>query len=544
MTKKLDFVASLSIMAISAIAVLPVHGQENSSPVNDFIEKATDLGTEEVIITEVNNVGATTQTDEPLPANMSNSVWYTWTPTADRYVRLETEGSGCDTSLVVYDGFPVFGSKSPWPPQTVAANDNRFDRGDEETSSTVRFLAKAGSTYYLQVGGPCEKPFSLNLFPTDEPVLGLSGITYDPTSSGSINASEEPQTITVQVSVKGKLPLDSGVYYVTRPDGHVIAYTTFGPENLISGDALEGVYEFPITIPAYAPGGFYPVSTELIHWSLNEFTNTRYGFAGDTGYPAGITNYLFVNPAEKVDTQCTDIITMEVQPTVVDLSVSRDVTVFTDVWDLTGLQELSLIVTSPDGALTGSYDLFDRSRGCSAPRFRGILQQSFKLPADENDIVPEGDWTLSIFAKDCLGNACLYSGAELPVSILRVGSASNPFGDLDGDGVVNLLENAFGLDQLTSDNRILNIQAGTPGLPLIIPQPQQDGVNFSVSYIRTEGFVYTIQYSTDNLDWQDYLGLEENIEAFGSGPLQLVSVQTPLVKEPRFFVRVRVDAAP
>lgn len=110
-------------------------------PMNDNFDSATVIGA--LPFSETQDIsGATTESDEPQPCNFSErTVWYAFTPEADIVVRADTAGSNfSDTQLTVYEsvGSGFVGLNF--------LNCASF-------SSPVIFLARAGTTYYVQAGG-------------------------------------------------------------------------------------------------------------------------------------------------------------------------------------------------------------------------------------------------------------------------------------------------------------------------------------------------------------------------------------------------------
>jgi hypothetical protein len=72
--------------------------------------------------------------------------WYSWTPTCNGNVIIDTYGSEFDTVLSVHTGCPVAGNL-----QQVACNDDGFPA--PERDSLVTFNFAAGTTYYIRVAG-------------------------------------------------------------------------------------------------------------------------------------------------------------------------------------------------------------------------------------------------------------------------------------------------------------------------------------------------------------------------------------------------------
>ncbi|MEH2203197.1 MAG: DUF4347 domain-containing protein [Nostoc sp.] len=91
-----------------------------------------------------NNVGATSESGEPIQSGTTNSVWWSWTAPASGNVVFNTIGSGFDTYLDVYTGNAVNSLT------LVAAND---DLAGGNTASQVSFTVTAGTTYHISVDG-------------------------------------------------------------------------------------------------------------------------------------------------------------------------------------------------------------------------------------------------------------------------------------------------------------------------------------------------------------------------------------------------------
>ncbi len=116
------------------------------TPSNDlFINAALLSG--DTVTWSGSNVGATKETNEPRHAGNAGgaSVWFNWTPSSSRSVKISTRGSSFDTVLGVYTGSAV-GSLVQ-----VASNDD--DPAGGTLSSAVTFNAVAGTTYRIAVDG-------------------------------------------------------------------------------------------------------------------------------------------------------------------------------------------------------------------------------------------------------------------------------------------------------------------------------------------------------------------------------------------------------
>lgn len=127
-----------------AVAVGDITLNLSQSPDNDFFANALPFPADLSTVVD-NNTGATIETGEPAHAGNpgGKSVWWSWTAPGDGAVVLDTAGSSIDTVLAVYTGTAVNALT------LVGEDDNRSDDG----TSLVRFLARAGMTYFFAVDG-------------------------------------------------------------------------------------------------------------------------------------------------------------------------------------------------------------------------------------------------------------------------------------------------------------------------------------------------------------------------------------------------------
>lgn len=144
---------ALALGALAFGALAPLSTRPNVAavppPPNDNFADAQAIASLPFADLNVSTSGATTELGEPSPSmgdceSITNTVWYTFTPTADAVLQGDTFGSDFDTVLGVYTGATL-------PALTnVACND---DVGGELLQSKVVFSAMAGVTYRFQVGG-------------------------------------------------------------------------------------------------------------------------------------------------------------------------------------------------------------------------------------------------------------------------------------------------------------------------------------------------------------------------------------------------------
>jgi len=102
------------------------------------------------------NFNATAETGEPAHAGnvANNSVWFVWTPAANRTVTLSTESSATDTVLAVYTGNSVDALT------LVGQNDNATR---SSTHSLLKLAARAGTTYRIVLDTKHNRPGNYKL---------------------------------------------------------------------------------------------------------------------------------------------------------------------------------------------------------------------------------------------------------------------------------------------------------------------------------------------------------------------------------------------
>ncbi len=129
----------------------PVSATSTSTgPANDDLLNAASLTTLPASPATVNTSQAGEQNGEPLDPScsdfMGKTVWYRYAPTTDTSVTADTLGSTFDTVLVAYKGTSLADLVA------VACDDDSGD-ATTRTSKLAPLVARAGSTYWFQVGG-------------------------------------------------------------------------------------------------------------------------------------------------------------------------------------------------------------------------------------------------------------------------------------------------------------------------------------------------------------------------------------------------------
>jgi hypothetical protein len=119
-------------------------------PANDNFARALVVGNPLSTTFSAVTESASTEPGEPIrpicggrPRTIGGTVWYTFTPTTTAAVAVDTRGSSIDTLLAVYSGTTLNNLA------LVRCNDDVLGT----LQSRVSFLAQAGTTYYVQVGG-------------------------------------------------------------------------------------------------------------------------------------------------------------------------------------------------------------------------------------------------------------------------------------------------------------------------------------------------------------------------------------------------------
>jgi hypothetical protein len=174
-------------------------------PANDNFANAMNITLTSGSFTDTkDSSGATTQTTDPIPtcaAGVSNSIWYTFTPTSSGTITdVDTIGSSYDSVLSIWTG--TAGSFS-----SVACNDD-ITPGIVVQSQIHNVAVTAGTTYYIMVssfGAPDANPLAfggksvLNFSFSGTSVGGGVATTTTVTSSSTSISSGGSVTLTATV---------------------------------------------------------------------------------------------------------------------------------------------------------------------------------------------------------------------------------------------------------------------------------------------------------------------------------------------------------
>lgn len=211
-------------------------------PANDDFLAAEPLPGDILSVTG-DNTCATKQTGEPrqIPYLVSQSIWYTWTPSVSGPATLSTEGSAFDTLLYVYTGTSL---GSTLGATRLAWND---DIGGDpiypNRQSLVTFNAVAGTQYHISVDGVNSgagapgglvvlnvNPGANDLFDACQPIAGAEGSA----TGNLLHATSEPG----EPSHAGQPGGNSLWYCWTAPATATYSWDTVGS----SVDTLLAIY--------------------------------------------------------------------------------------------------------------------------------------------------------------------------------------------------------------------------------------------------------------------------------------------------------------
>ncbi|MFA6961514.1 MAG: hypothetical protein WC205_12235 [Opitutaceae bacterium] len=130
----------------------------------DNFDSAVSITTAE-LTAEGTNSAATSETNEPLHAHISNqkSVWFKWTAPQRSTVNIDTIGSSIDTVLAVYTGTNVSNLTE------IAFNDDSSGGFNKVTQSAIKFTADAGTLYYFAIASKADQGGRLTFNFTSSP---------------------------------------------------------------------------------------------------------------------------------------------------------------------------------------------------------------------------------------------------------------------------------------------------------------------------------------------------------------------------------------
>ncbi len=242
-------------------------------PANDHFVNAQKIASTGGII-DTDNRFATREKLEPNHAgvtNTSGSLWYSWSPTANTPVLVDTAGSMFDTVIAVYTGTALSTLK-----QVAAANDVGNKR-----SGYVNFNATAATTYWIAVAGarPSESGaihmrVELNGQPDNTPPL----ITLSSPLSGSRIRSTDGK-VEINGTAFDPQPNPTGILQIMVKVNDEIPVTAVGTNNWFSNILLqEGLNHIEVSAHDYAENISIPYQFTLTYLTP-AVTNDLFAFA-------------------------------------------------------------------------------------------------------------------------------------------------------------------------------------------------------------------------------------------------------------------------
>jgi hypothetical protein len=133
----------VTMLGVIVAMIVTVATAAAQPPTNDDIANATVVTELPFAVGPIDTSEATAAVDDPQDRSNNGSNWYTFTPTTDISIEVNTLESEYDTTVGVYTG--SLGSLS-----LIGCNDDFYD-----LQSAVRFDATANTAYYVLVGFCC-----------------------------------------------------------------------------------------------------------------------------------------------------------------------------------------------------------------------------------------------------------------------------------------------------------------------------------------------------------------------------------------------------
>ncbi len=198
-------------------ATLSVNYFVAQQPVNDLFKNRAKVNAPGGYFF-TNNKYATTETGEPAPAGISNfvaSLWWSWTPTNDSPVLVDTAGSAFQSVVGVYTGNNL----------TNLTEVTSVGSVPQRKQSYLYFDAKKGQTYQISVAGASPASagvLQLRITPNGSPDITPPVVTVSRPPSGYIWTNNVVDVVATAVDPE---PLASGVDQITFQVGP----RSFGP---------------------------------------------------------------------------------------------------------------------------------------------------------------------------------------------------------------------------------------------------------------------------------------------------------------------------
>ena len=544
---------SLNILALLLLGALPAP----AVPLNDAFANRISLGSAPAATASGETTGATLQSNEnDLDAVGGASLWWKWTAPENAWVSVDTKGSAIDTVLAVLADGPALRDT-----YVVGCNDESGDPDAGDGSSRVIFEAAAGTEYHIAVHGflAVQGQVQLHLQSGISPPLRLTSLTLAP---GSVNVTTASQTVMADIGVSSVAAFAEGALVLHRANFAGITEIPLSPAQRISGTATEGIYRVSVPVPRYSAPGTWLLEAAITDTTGREAVFGRgvsASFEYDHVFPDSLTGLLSVANTGAVDGVEPALASFSISPGAVSTTLNPAALVcqfrMTDA--LSGFGSAILTLYTPSGTALTALPVLASHR-ILGTALDGTYQIPFTLPAK----MPGGIWEATLLLRDAAGNPALFdgalNGAAFPAgstggSITVTGvahgywasiyplttatPAAQPGGDLDHDGIANLLEYAFGM-ALDAPGPF---SSGTvSGLPVFEKSP----AGLTLTYFRRPspalGLQYIPQFSTDFSTWQNVSG---GTVVQLPGGLGKVTLAAPASAASTQYSRVQVNLA-
>jgi uncharacterized delta-60 repeat protein len=301
------------------------------------------------------------------------TVWSSWTAPSTGWVTLHTAGSRLDTMISLYQDVGGGSLASLLP---IGFNDESYGSdldafGRDYAVSRLTFLAQAGTTYAISVGGwnndgDLEKgTFTLYIEPEVLPERRVTEVTFSPSP---VDVTASAQSAMMQVKVEIDDPAVTSLdfnSYLSRPNTskyEIGEYVGFSDSDRVSGTVSSGIYEHAVDVPRFVSPGNWPVTVWMP--GISGIYTTKWTTPGDDTLqdsyliPMAVPAPVTVANTGAVDSTGPTLVSVSGFPPVVDVTtgnVTFDVDItFTD--SISGLKNVSIRSNSEsfDGSISST----------------------------------------------------------------------------------------------------------------------------------------------------------------------------------------------
>lgn len=532
-------IRNFSWLILMALA-LPAIGQ--TSPVNDNTNSRINLGSVASYTTSTSNLGASTQNQEnTVNGLLGATLWWQWTCPSAGWCRIDTRGSDIDTVLKINTGSNASSAM-------LGYND---DEASDQITSSLSFIATAGTTYYLQIGGYQGEEGNIQLNITTgagaTPSHWPSAVSFSPTS---VTTSTGDAVVTTEIAITGTSGITGSVdLQFLRPNETVVSPTLSGSLAYSSGTLPASV---SYTIPRYsAAGNWNPLVT------LQPETGSALRFGnGNSGRPY-LLNSSILPSLSVANSGTSDVLA----PVLQSFSIS---TTEADVNQGPATISLSAVISDDvSGVLQAAIWLYhptDPALHLMLPvaltagnSVNGTWSGQATIPRE----YPSEIYSVNIMVSDKALNQAVYGaysnlqtpGGDVFFTIhgggaywqwayrhIKPSSALvHLTDDANGDGINNLLCYAFGINPLSSP-----LAGSTPTATLTQDSPAQLTIHYRRNATPDSGLSYFPEFSENLSTWEASSNEPTMISETGNWQEWQAIDHETTSNTPRRFGRVRV----